>query len=138
MCKTKDIYIGTSGELSCRCLRKDDRTCTHQFCLTQVEVKTHNRINNNEMYFPEAWVKNWDGYREGSGSESHPNEDKECKKERKNIYLEKKMRNLSMFHHIFMHQHRRHEIEPTICSFRNLKAQYSNLVSERKKDSFEF
>ena len=37
-----------------------------------------------------------------------------------------------------MHQHRRHEIEPTICSFRNLKAQYNNLASERKKDSFEF
>ena len=52
MCKTKDIYIGTSGELSCMCLIKDDRTCTHQFCLTQVEVKTHNRINNKEMYFP--------------------------------------------------------------------------------------
>ena len=50
----------------------------------------------------------------------------------------KKMGNLSMFHHIFMHQHRRHEIEPTICSFRNLKAQYNNLASERKKDSFEF
>ena len=32
----------------------------------------------------------------------------------------------------------KNEIEPTICSFKNLKAQYSNLASERKKDSFEF